>query len=276
MNESLAYSITAKAKLEHNVLIVAWNEDASKLGLGTADFLIRNLGCIESGEILSESFFPMAGVSVEDDVAQFPESKFYTSAARNLVVLRSNIPRTGWHRFLGALLDAAEKELNVTEIYTLGAMVASAAHTMPRLLISVVNSKEMKSRLEPFDVSADTDYETQPGQKPTLSAYLLWMARQRGIQAANLWVPVPYYLVPVDDPRACKRLVYFFNSKLDLGIDFTALDAHISAQNNKISELYGKSPDIEKFVRRLETGEGLEQEESEKLAREMADFLKKA
>jgi proteasome assembly chaperone (PAC2) family protein len=173
------------------------------------------------------------------------------------------------------VLDIAVKECNVTEIYTLGAMVAASAHTMPRLLISVVNSKDMKEQLAPFDVSGDTDYETQPGQKPTLSSYLLWLARQRGIPAANLWVPVPYYLVPVDDPRACKRLVQFFNSKLGLGIDLASLDAEVAAQIKTIAALFEKSPEIEKLVRRLEIGEALTGEENEKLARDMMDFLKK-
>ena len=81
--------------------------------------------------------------------------------------------------------------------------------------------------------------------------------------------------MPVDDPRACKRIVYFFNSKLDLGIDFTMLDAEIAEQNKRIAGLYEKSPEIEALVRRLEVGEGLDGAESEKLAREVLEQLKK-
>jgi predicted ATP-grasp superfamily ATP-dependent carboligase len=274
VNENPPVNLFPKQKLQKSVLIVAWNEDASKLGTRAADFLIKNLGATAFGEILPERYFPLAGVGVEDDVVQFPECMLYADESHNVVIFRSNIPRTEWHMFLNTLLDTAEKECNVTEIYTLGAMVSAAAHTMPRLLISVVNSREMKGRLEPFDVSGDTDYETQPGQKPTLSSYLLWLARQRGIQAANLWVPVPYYLVPVDDPSACKRLIHFFNSKLELGIDLAGLEADIADQNGKIGRLFEKSPDIELLVRKLETGEALQNEENEKLARGMADFLK--
>lgn len=265
----------SKPKLESAVMVVAWNEDASKLGISTTDLLIRNLNCIATGEIPPEMFFPMAGVNVDNDVAQFPESKFFVNEEHNLVVFSSNIPRNEWYKFLETLLDAAVREFHVREIYTLGAMVSGAAHTMPRLLVSIVNSKEMKSELEPYNVNGETDYESQPGQKPTLSAYLAWLSKERGVQAANLWVPVPFYLVPVDDPRSCKRLVYFLNSKFDLGIDFTDLDADIAEQNKKIQELFDRSPDVEKLVRKLEIGEGLAQEESERLAREMADHLKK-
>ena len=255
-------------------LIAAWAEDAGGLGVRTVDYLIEALGCREFGEILPEGFFPMAGVNVVNDVAQFPKSKFYVSDESNLVIFRSNIPRTGWYSFLNAVLDVAGHDCNVSEIYTLGAMISPAAHTAPRLLISIVNQLEIKEDLEPYHVMTGTDYETPPGQKPTLSSYLIWLAKQREIRGVNLWVPVPYYLVSIDDPRACKRLVYFFNSKFDLGVDFTKLDEQIAQQNDKITGLFERAPELEAFVRRLEAGDGLDGEESEKLAREMAEALK--
>jgi proteasome assembly chaperone (PAC2) family protein len=236
--------------------------------------MMRDLRCREFGEILPEGFFPMAGISVDDDVAQFPESKFYESSPHNVIVFKSNIPRVEWNKFLNSLLDAAQ-ECGVREMYTLGAMVSASAHTAPRVLISIVNSGSIRSELEPFNVVSNTDYETPLGQKPTMSSYLLWLARQRGMMAVNLWVPVPYYLVPVDDPRACKRILYFFNSKFDLGVDFTRIDADIAEQNNKIALLFEKLPDVEAMVRKLEMGEGLDGAQSEKLASEVLEYLKK-
>ena len=269
------FRLHGEHKLEKPALIVAWLEDASSMGIRTLDYLIEGLGFREFGEILPEGFFPMAGVNVADDVAQFPESKFYVSDRSNLVIFRSNIPRTGWHGFLNAVLDVAGHDCNVSEIYTMGAMISPAAHTAPRLLISIVNQKEMKEELEPFNMMTGTDYETQPGQKPTLSSYLIWLAKQREIRGVNLWVPVPYYLVSIDDPRACKRLVYFFNSKFNLGVDFTKLDMRIAQQNDRIASLFQRLPELEAFVRRLEAGEGLNGEESEQLAREMSEALQK-
>ena len=256
------------------VLIVAWAEDAGNLGVRTADYLLQSLEYREFGEIRPEGFFPMGGVNVVDDVARFPESRLYICEDKNLVIFKSSVPRMGWYRFLTSLLDVASRDCGVKEIYTLGAMISPAAHTVPRLLISIVNNKEIKAGLEPHNVTADNDYETPPGQKPTLSSYLAWLAGQRGIPAVNLWVPVPYYLVPTADPRAVKRLVYFFNSKYDLGVDFTALDSVIYEQNNKIARLFEKSPEIKNMVRKLEVGDGLDGDESERLAREIAEALK--
>ena len=274
MSPEPVFRLHGEHRLEKPALIVAWAEDASDVGVRAVDYLIEGLGCREFGEILPEGFFPMAGVNVVNDVAQFPNSKFYVSEESNLVIFRSNIPRTGWHGFLNAVLDVAGHDCNVSEIYTLGAMISPAAHTAPRLLISIVNRQEIKEGLEPYNVMTGTDYETPPGQKPTLSSYLVWLAKHREIRGVNLWVPVPYYLVSIDDPRACKRLVYFFNSKYDLGVDFTKLDEQIAQQNDKIARLFERAPELESFVRRLETGDGLDGEESEKLAREMAEALK--
>jgi len=269
-----AVRLSGSPNLKSSVLIVAWAEDASNLGVRTVDYLLQSLGGREFGEVLPEGFFPMSGVNVINDVARFPESKFYVCDGKNLVVFKSSIPRMGWYRFLTSVLDVADRDCAVREIYTLGAMVSPTAHTIPRLLISIVNDKKIKPSLEPFNVVSDNDYETPPGQKPTLSSYLAWLGGRRHIPVINLWVPVPYYLLSADDPRAVKRLVYFFNSKYDLGVDFTELDSLISVQNEKIVKLFDRSPEIKNMVRKLEVGDGLDDEESEKLAREMTDALK--
>ena len=275
MSVGPAYRIYGQPGLKKPVLIAGWAEDAGHLGMRTLDYIMRDLGSREFGEIRPEDFFTMAGVNVEDDVAIFPQSKFYVAGDGKLVVFKSSMPRGDWYRFLNAVLDVAQKSCGVKEIYTVGAMLSSAAHTMPRLLMPIVNSKAMKEGLAPFNVVDNTDYETPVGQKPTISSYLSWLAGQRGINAANLWVPVPFYLLTLDDPRAVKRLVYFFNSKFDLGIDFTALDAEIAEQNRGIAQLFNQMPEIEGFMRRLEVGEGLDADEAEKLTQTVAEVFRR-
>jgi hypothetical protein len=156
-----------------------------------------------------------------------------------------------------------------------GAMVSAAAHTMPRVLNSIVNFGDIKDELEAYGVMTGSDFETPPGQKPTLSSYLGWVARQRDVAVVNLWAPVPFYLIQAGDPKASKKLVSFFNDKYILGIDFTLLDNEIAGQNMKIADLFAASPDVEGFVRKLETGEGLDHEQSEKLVHEMSALNKK-
>ncbi len=275
MSMEPAYRIYGKPRLKKRVLIAGWAEDAAHLGMRTLEYIMQETGSNEFGEINPEDFFTMAGVNVEDDVAIFPQSKFYMSGDGKLVIFKSSMPRGDWYRFLNTVLDVAQKHCGVKEIYTVGAMLSSAAHTMPRLLMPIVNSRAIKEDLAPFNVIDNTDYETPIGQKPTLSSYLSWLAGQRGINAANLWIPVPFYLLTLDDPRAVKRLVYFFNSKFDLGIDFTALDAEIAEQNRGIAQLFNRMPEIEDFVRRLEVGEGLDTDQAEKLTQAVADVFRR-
>lgn len=273
-NARMSFNITGRPELNNPIMIVGWTEDASKIGVQTLNYIIEGTGCVPCAEILPEGYFPMAGVNVEDNIVRFPECIFYAGSEHNLLVFKSSVPRTDWYRFLHAALDVAES-YGVKVIYTVGAMMSVAAHTMPRVLVSIINAGEIKGELEPYNIMTGSDFETPPGQKPTFSSYLAWVARQRDITCINLWVPAPFYLVQAEDPRACKRLVYFFNDKYNLGINFSALDDKIAAQNRRIAKMYEASPDIEDFVRRLETGEGLDSEQTEKLVHDVSEFLRK-
>lgn len=273
MNPEQVFKVYESPRLKKPSLIAAWIEDAGKLGPQVIDFLVQKLDCREFGEILPEGFFPMSGVTVEDDVTQFPMSKFFVSDEHNLIIFLSNTPRTDWYRFLNTVLDITHNECGVKEIYALGAMVSSAAHTMPRLILSVVNSPQMKDILNPYGIISDMEYETPPGQKPTINSYLVWLAWKRGLPGASLWIPVSYYLIPAEDPRACKRYVDFFDRRFNLGIDTQELDDRMAEQNAKIARLFKENPAVEGFVRRLEINQPLEPEESERLAREMGEYL---
>ena len=137
MSMEPAYRIYGKPRLKKRVLIAGWAEDAAHLGMRTLEYIMQETGSNEFGEINPEDFFTMAGVNVEDDVAIFPQSKFYMSGDGKLVIFKSSMPRGDWYRFLNTVLDVAQKHCGVKEIYTVGAMLSSAAHTMrPTVYIS--------------------------------------------------------------------------------------------------------------------------------------------
>lgn len=269
------FKILKEPALQSSSLVVGWSEDAGKLGAKVIDYLNRKLGAEEFVEIEMECFFPLGGVGVEDDVAQFPESKFYYCEEKNLVLLSSTPPRFDWYQFLTTVLDVAQNLCRVKEIYTIGGMISPGAHTTPRLIMPIVSSREMKMSLNEFGVNVDMDYETPPGQRPTLSSYLLWAAKGRGIPGASLWVPVPFYLVSAEDPRAWKRVIEFLDNRLGLGVDYSGLDAEITEQNRKIAQLTSQVPELGGYIQKLETSLALSSEEGERLAKEVEDFLKK-
>lgn len=255
--------------------MVSWSEDAGKLGTKVADYLNEKLGGQEFGEIEPTDFFPLGGVSIEDNVAQFPESKFYCCQEKNLVIFKSNLPRSEWYKFLNSVLDVAEHYCHTKELYTIGGMISLSAHTAHRELLAIANSPEMKKVLSQYELAGDMDYETSRGQRPTLSSFLLWVAKKRKIAGANLWVPIPSYLVAIEDPQAWRKTLDFFDKRLGLGFDFRDLDEEVTRQNEKIAQARNHFPELDDYISRLESNLSLTEQENDKLIRKIEEFLRK-
>ncbi len=253
--------------------VACWADDAGKMGRRIADQLIGKLDAREAGEIELVDFFPLGGVSVEDDVAEFPESKFYYAADMGVVVFTSDAPASNWYEFLNAVLDALTGQFRARELYTMGGMVSMTAHTTPRQLLAVAASDEAKEMLEQYGITRDIDYETPDGQRPTLNSFLLWLAKARGLAAAGLWVPVPFYMVGSEDPSAWKKALEFLNSRFELDIDLSDLDAQARTQNERIEQFLANAPDLRESVQRLESNLMISQEDSEKLVTAMNSLL---
>lgn len=269
MNQQPPFRIYRQPELKASSLVVGWTEDAGRLGPRVIDYLNRELGGEEFGEIEPTDFFPLSSVSVESDVAQFPESKFYSCAAKGLVTFKSSAPRFEWHRFLQSVLDVAEHYCHATEVYAIGGMVTMGPHTIPRELLGVANCAEMKGVLGQYSLATPLDYETPPDQKPTFNSFLLWVAMRRGLPGAGLWVPVPFYLAAADDPQAWRKMIDFLDRRLGLGIDLTHLDAEVARQNEMLAQLRSGSSDIDSCISKLESNQTPSDEENENLVREV-------
>ncbi|MCJ7515637.1 MAG: PAC2 family protein [Dehalococcoidia bacterium] len=275
MSEGTSFKLIGRPKIDSSSVVVVWNQDVGKLGPRVADYLVSQLGGRDLGEISPEGFFSLSGVTVEYDVAQFPESKFYWCRNENLVIFKSDIPRFDWYGFITLVLDIAQKYFKVKHIYTVGGMVMPSVHTAPRTLLSVVNSAEMKRTLGHHEVIHGMDYETREDQRPTFSSYLLWAAKARDIPGVCLWVPVPFYLMTVEDPQACKEVLEFFDRHLELHIDFADIDNKVAEQNQKIAEARSRFPELDGYISKLESNLGLTAEEGEKLVKEMDELLRR-
>jgi proteasome assembly chaperone (PAC2) family protein len=254
--------------------VLAWSEDAGNLGRRATDYIRWKLKGEEFAEIEPEDFFALGGVTIEDNLARFPESKFYACQEHELVVFQSDAPSAEWHGFLSSVLDVAEHHCRVKDLYVLGTMVSSGAHTTPRQLLSVVNSPEMKEALSQYDLTRDMDYQTQPNEKPTLNSFLLWIAAGRNIPGVSVWVPIPFYLAAIEDAQAEKRVLSFLNDRLELKIDFSDLDAKIEQQNEQLALARSSFPQIDDYINRLESNVMLSEEENSDLIRRIEEFLK--
>lgn len=270
-----SFKIFGKKDLRTSSLIVGWKEDVANLGTKVIDYLNEKLRTEELGEIEPIDFFPLGGIAVENDIAQFPESRFYCSYEKNVVIFKSNAPRAEWHKFMNSVLDVAEHYCHIKELYTIGGMVTLNAHTSPRELLAVSNLPGMKNVLNQYHLDIGMDYETPPGQRPTLSSFLLWVAKNREIPAASLWVPIPFYLIAAEDVAACRNVVNYFNKSLALGIDTKDLDDAVARQNEKLAEIRFSFPEVDSYIKNLERNVALSQEDSEKLAKDIEEYLKR-
>ena len=265
----------SRPTLQSPALVVAWSEDAGRLGPRVNDYLRRKLGGHSFCEIEPVDFFPMGGVAIENDLAKFPASWFYASPEHDLVLFESYPPSSDWYRFLSLVMDVAEHYCHVREVHTIGGMVAISAHTTPRQLVAAFSSREAKSTLSTYDLVTTFDYETAASQRPTLSSYLLWVAKRRNIPAASLWVPVPFYLAGGEDLRAERRVLQFIDQRLELGIDFRELDEDIRRQNEELAEARASNAHVEESIAKLESNQGLSEEESLRLVEEVDEFMKR-
>jgi len=264
---------TAHLEFRNPALVVCWEGDAGQLGSGVLEYIRRQLGARPFCEIDPVEFFPLSGVGVESDVVQFPESTFYGVPDRDLVLFYGSIPRYEWFRFLNLVVDVAE-ECHAREIYTIGGMIALSPHTAPRDFWATFGTPEIKQSLQPYGLSRELDFETPPGGRPTLNSFMLWTAKRRDLPGANLWVPVPFYMVGVKDPKSHKRVLDFMDSRLRLGLDLAGIEAEIARQEESLAQLRRDHQDVETIIGKLENGGQLSEEEHEKLVKDIEMHLR--
>lgn len=274
MKQGYPVTIYQEPGLQQSSLVLGWREDAGDLGRRITDCLNLKLKGQKFAEIEPEVFFPMGGVAIKDNVARFPDSKFYFCPNHELVVLQTHSPLAEWYGFLSSVLDVAERHCRVRELYALGAVISFSAHTSPRQLLGIANSVEAKETLSQYDLNRDVDYQTRPGERPTLNSYLLWLARDRNIRAVSLWVPVPFYLAAMEDAQAQKRVLSFLDERLRLGIDFRDLDQEIRRQNEQLARARSHFPQIDDCINRLESNLMLSEEENRELVKNIEDSLR--
>jgi len=257
--------------LENASLVVGWQEDAGKVGPKVIDYLNQHIKGKSFCEIEPEKFFPLGGVAIANDIAQFPVSRFYAGTRKDLVIFESNQPPHERYRFLNSVLDVGEYYCKVKELYAVSGMIAPIAHTSPRRLLAVFNQPEFQTRLRGYEL----ENMTWEGP-PAINSFLLWLAQKRGIPGVSLWPEVTFYLAATEDAKAVKSVLSFLNGRFDLGLDFRELDAQIEVQGEKLALLRRENTEIDKYIRTLEVGLSLNEEEQLRLARGVTEFLEGA
>lgn len=263
--------IYGEPKIQNPYLLVGWSPDGGSLGSRVMDYLIKETGAEEFCELEPAGFFPLDRVDIDDDVIQFPDSRFFASESRNLVIFRSSQPQKKHLAFLGLVLDVAER-LRASEICTVGGMISGIAHTSERKIVSVVTRPELKRQLAAPELATGMDYQGGP---PTVNSLLLWLTQNRNFDGLSLWQEIPFYLAEMPDLRAVRTMLGFLDGRFGWHLDLTELDRQVASQEQQIDLLRQQHTEIGEYISRLERGDELTAEEGQRLASQVAESLGK-
>jgi proteasome assembly chaperone (PAC2) family protein len=263
------FHFTSRPHLEKPSLIVGWTKDVGVVSRGVADLLADTPGTSPFGQIKPVSFFSVGGVTVNDDVAEFPHSKLLCNERNNVVILRSDEPQSRKYEFLNGVLDFAEQYEGAEALYTVNGIASMIPHTATRRVFLVSNDLALQRELRRL-VPAGLAWQGPP---PT-SIYLLWLARNRHLPGVALWVEVPFYLVDSEDFQAIKTGASLLGRILGWQYDLDDLDQRIAEQDETLTQLREQDPEIDARIRILEQGETLDGNEQRELVEAVQGALK--
>ncbi|MDV2989483.1 MAG: PAC2 family protein [Dehalogenimonas sp.] len=263
MTGQLKYS--AAPRLERPLMVVAWSGETGNLGQRIIGYLNDTLQMAKLADIEPGGFFGMNSVEVSSDLVSFPESVLRYSEKASLITMYSDVPAYEVPEFLKLVLDVAAR-YGVSQLVLVNGLPVMASHNTPSELIANLNTPLLKEWLSGDGVNTEINYESPPGQRPPISSYLIWEARQRGIEAVSLWVPVPYYLAPYTDEVGARRTLAFLREKLALALD---LDGAVDAEQRlreQLGALRTGSADVDRALTMLESNMSLTEYEAGQLA----------
>jgi proteasome assembly chaperone (PAC2) family protein len=249
-------------------LIVGWEQDSGKLSPRVIEYLNKKIKSKSFCEIEPVDFFSLAGVTIENDVAQFPESKFYYSQKNDLVIFKGSEPQIERYRFLNAIADLAQSYCKIKELYTISATISPIAHTSRHRISAVFNQRQIQQKHRGYGLQ-DLNWQGPPA----INSYLLWIAQRRGIPGVSLWPQIPFYLAACEDFQAIKLTLTFLDKKFNLGLDLAELDEKYRDQNIKIDRLREEDPEIDKYIGILESELSLSEAEQVELTMKVTEIL---
>jgi len=263
------FRFSAQPRLEKPSLVVGWVNDTGDVGRGVADFLAGATGGHSFCQIEPTSFFAVGGVTIESNIAEFPQSRFFYDERNNVLVLRSDEPQSSKYEFLSAVLDLAE-HYKAECLYLVNGIASMIAHTAPRRVFGVFSDPETRERLKWY-VPVGMSWQGTP---PT-STYLVWLAKERGIPAASLWIEVPFYLAGGPDAQAVKTAASLLEQIIGWDYGVSDLDLRVIEQEEALAELRQEDPEVDAGIQALEQQETLNSEEQAELIEAVQGALKR-
>ena len=183
--------------------------------------------------------------------------------------MRGIEPSIRWRAFCKELLALAH-DLEVTEVVTLGALLADSPHTRP---IPITGSTSGQLSMNRFGLEAST-YEGPTGIVGVLQDVCL----KAEIPAASLWAAVPHYVSQPPCPKATLALINRLEDLLDLTIELGDLPEEAKAWELGVDELAREDGEVGDYVRNLEQAKDasdLPEATGDAIARDFERYLRR-
>lgn len=269
------FRFTSRPRLKKPSFVIGWTDDIGDVSGLTADHLIKASNGADFCQIEPADFYPVGGVNVIDDVARFPQGRFFYSESNPVVVLRADQPQSNRYEFLSAVLDLAEhygksdlgEPSRAEALYTVNGITALTAHTAARRVFGVFSDAATLRRLQPL-VPANANWQGPPH----VSTYLLWLAGQRHLPGVGLWVEVPFYLADYQDYQSVRAAMSVLSMILGWDFDLGEIDRLAGEQDEKLSQLED-DPETADMLRALEEGQSLDRQEQTQLIEAAGNIL---
>jgi proteasome assembly chaperone (PAC2) family protein len=257
-----------------------WN-DAADAASGAVDHLIEEWDAELLIEIDPEDYYDFQvhrpHVHAHDDgerVITWPAPQIFHArppgrSDRDVLLLRAPEPNFRWKAFCSTVIGVA-KLAGVTELVTLGALLADSPHTRPVPVTGSTTDPTLMKRMS----LQPSRYNGPIG----ITSVLNEIAAEEGIAAASLWAAVPHYLAEPPCPKATLALLGALEDAMGLPLPQGVLAELTEAWQRGAEELTSRDDEIAEYVEALEnerdTSE-LPEASGDAIAREFERYLRR-
>ncbi len=230
-----------------------WN-DAGEAATYAARYLAEQWGARRFAVIDPEEFFDFSSsrptVRLDDDQQrqiEWPSTEMTAGAVPggggDAIVLIGTEPQLRWRTFCEQV-SAVARELDVSMVITLGALLAEVPHSRPVSVIGTADDDELIARL---------GLRRSTYQGPTgIVGVLTDAARKLGIPVISLWAAVPTYVPGAPSPKAALALVRRVAEVLSVSVPTAELEIASASYERQLDELVAGDEDTASYVARLE------------------------
>jgi proteasome assembly chaperone (PAC2) family protein len=255
-----------------------WN-DAADAASGTVDHLIEEWDAELLIELDPEDYYDFQMhrphvLSGEDGdrLITWPAPQVFHARPRgdrDVLLLRAPEPNFRWKAFCSTVIGVA-KLAGVTELVTLGALLADSPHTRPVPVTGSTNDPALMERMS----LQPSRYHGPIG----ITSVLNEIAVREGIAAASLWAAVPHYLAEPPCPKATLALLHALEDAMGMPLPQGVLAEMTDAWQRGAEDLTSRDDEIAEYVEALEnerdTSE-LPEASGDAIAREFERYLRR-